>query len=100
MRNLLKLATALWLFAGAAQADSARQVLDRHVAAMKKGDLEAVLADYADDVVVITPHSIAPGQKAVSTVDVFAGRDNARKLFSVLTDKDHVPGNRSMETRF
>src|SRR5437868_6932359 len=80
--------------------DSAKTVLDRHVAGMKKGDLEAVMADYADNAVVITPHGIAPAQKAASSVDVFAGKQNARKLFKVLTDKDHVGGNRSMETRY
>src|SRR6185503_10753972 len=41
MRNLSKLAMALLIFgtASASAADMASQVLDRHVAAMKKGDL-------------------------------------------------------------
>jgi hypothetical protein len=101
MQTTLKMA-ALFLLAApiVAHADDAKQVLDRHVAGMKKGDLEAVMADYADNAVVITPHGIAPGQKAASSVDVFPGKANARKLFSVLTDKDHVGGNRSMKTRY
>lgn len=115
MRNILTMTAAFSLAAGlavstpasAAAADSmaasaagAKQVLDHHVASMKKGDLEAVLSDYADNAVVSTPHGVAAGQKAVSTADVFAGKDNFRKLFATLTDKDHVPGNRTMETRY
>ena len=102
MQKLLKIAVVLSLFgtANAFAADTATQILDRHVAAMKKGDLAAVMADYADGAVVITPHGIAPGQKAASALDVFPGKANARKLFAVLTDKDHVGGNRTMTTRY
>ena len=68
-------------------------VLDRHVANMKAGNLEGVLSDYAPDAVVVTPPGLA------NASGVFVGAD-ARKLFSVLTDKDHVRGNRTMETRY
>jgi ketosteroid isomerase-like protein len=106
MRNILTLTAMLSLVAGAvastpaSAADAAKQILDHHVASMKNGDLEGVLSDYADNAVVSTPHGIAPEQKAVSGADVFAGKDNFRKLFATLTDKDHVPGNRSMQTRY
>jgi hypothetical protein len=76
---------------GAFAADTT--VLDHHVANMKSGSLEGVLSDYAPDAVVITP----PGM--VSASGVFVGAET-RKLFSVLTDKDHVPGNKSMRTRY
>jgi hypothetical protein len=76
---------------GAFAADT--KVLDHHVANMKSGSLEGVLSDYAPDAVVITP----PGM--VSASGVFVGAET-RKLFSVLTDKDHVPGNKSMRTRY
>jgi ketosteroid isomerase-like protein len=69
------------------------KILDHHVANMKAGNLEGVLSDYAPDAVVITP----PGM--VSASGVFVGAET-RKLFSVLTDKDHVPGNKSMRTRY
>jgi hypothetical protein len=76
---------------GAAVADT--KVLDRHVANMKAGNLEGVLSDYAADAVVVTPPGLA------NASGVFVGGDT-RKLFSVLTDKDHVPGNKSMQTRY
>jgi hypothetical protein len=69
------------------------KVLDRHVANMKAGNLAGVLADYAPDAVVVTPAGM------VSTSGVFAGADT-RKLFSVLTDKTHLPGNKTMQTRY
>ena len=75
----------------AAAADT--KILDHHVANMKAGDLEGVLSDYAPDAVVVTPAGM------VSHNGVFVG-ENTRKLFSVLTDKDHVPGNKTMLTRY
>ncbi len=99
MRKILTAAAALSLLATAAYAD-ATALLDHHVAAMKKGDLDGVMSDYADDAVVITPHGVAPGQKDVSGADVFAGKSTYRKLFATLTDKDHVPGNKTMQTRY
>lgn len=101
MRRILFAAAILPLTAIAAQAaDSATAVLDHHVAMMKKGDLNGVLADYADNAVIVTPHGVAPGQKDVSGSDVFVGKANFRKLFVVLTDKDHVPGNKTMQTSY
>jgi len=69
------------------------KIIDHHVANMKSGNLEGVLSDYAPDAVVVTPAGM------VSTNGVFVGADT-RKLFSVLTDKDHVPGNKTMQTRY
>ncbi len=77
--------------AATASADTPQVIYDRHVANMKVGDLEAVLADYADDAVVVAPPGIA-GQDGV-----FVGKDNLRKLFAVLTDETKSPGVRVME---
>lgn len=68
-------------------------VLDHHVANMKAGNLAGVLSDYAPDAVVVTPAGM------VSPNGVFVGA-NVKKLFSVLTDKDHVPGNKTMQTKY
>ena len=76
---------------GAAAADT--KVLDHHIANMKAGNLEGVLSDYAADAVVVVPPGLANAN------GVFVGADT-RKLFSVLTDKDHVPGNKTMQTRY
>ena len=102
MRIKLAIIFGLSVLASGALADDASsiQILNRHVAAMKAGDLKTVMADYADDAVAITPHGVAPAQKAAGGIDVFSGKQNVLKLFSVLTDKDHVPSNKTMESRY
>ena len=93
MRNILPVA-ALTVLLGASAAYAAdTKVLDHHVANMKSGDLEAVLSDYAPDAVVVTPAG------AFSPNGVFVGKDT-RKLFSILTSKDNLPGNKTMETKY
>jgi len=69
------------------------KVLDHHVANMKSGNLEAVLSDYAPDAVVVTPAGM------VTPDGVFVGSD-VRSLFRVLTGKDNLPGNKTMQTRY
>ena len=69
------------------------KVLDHHVANMKSGNLEAVLSDYSPDAVVVTP----PGM--VTPDGVFVGSET-RTLFRVLTGKDNLPGNKTMQTRY
>jgi ketosteroid isomerase-like protein len=81
-------------------ADSAEVILNRHVAAMKAGDLAAVMADYADDALVIAPHGIAPGETNVAGFNVFDGKDNISKLFAVLTNKDNAAGMASMTSTY
>ena len=100
MRLVLAAAILSLSAATAFAADSAQTVLDRHVAAMKAGNLDAVMADYADNTLVIAPHGIAPGQTNVAGNDVFSGKANARKLFAVLTDKDHTAGSRAMTVTY
>jgi len=69
------------------------KVLDRHVASMKSGDLEAVLKDYSPDAVVVTPAGM------ITPDGVFVGHET-RTLFRVLTGKDNLPGNKTMQTRY
>ena len=83
-----------------ATADSAEVILDRHVAAMKAGDLAAVMADYADNALVIAPHGIAPGEVDMGGFNVFDGKDNISRLFAVLTNKDNAAGMASMTTTY
>jgi hypothetical protein len=83
-----------------AAADSAEVILDRHIAAMKAGDLEAVMVDYADDALVIAPHGIVPDEIDVAGVNVFDGKPNIAKLFAVLTNKDNAAGMASMTTTY
>ncbi len=93
MRNILPAAAAILLSATAAAYAADTKVLDHHVANMKAGDLEAVLSDYAPDAVVVTPAG------AFSPNGVFVGKDT-RKLFTILTSKDSLPGNKTMETKY
>lgn len=86
------LSTLLAALPGIAHAADTK-VLDHHVANMKSGDLEAVLSDYAPDAVIVTPAGM------VSPNGVFIGKDT-RKLFTVLTAKDSLPGNKTMETKY
>jgi ketosteroid isomerase-like protein len=81
-------------------ADSAEVILDRHIAAMKAGDLAAVMADYADDALVIAPHGIVPGETNLAGFNVFDGKDNISKLFAVLTNKDNAAGMASMTSTY
>ena len=100
----MRLAIAAVLFSltatAAIAADSPQAVLDHHVKAMTAGDLDAVMADYADDALLVAPHGIAPGQSNVSGNDVFSGKANIRKFFAVLTDKDHNPSFKTMTSTF
>jgi hypothetical protein len=92
MLNITHAAILLVLLGtGAAAADT--KILDHHVANMKTGNLDGVLSDYAPDAVVVTPAGM------ITPDGVFVGSET-RKLFSVLTDKDHLPGNKTMQTRY
>ena len=91
----MKIANAAFAFillgTGAAMADT--KVLEHHVAQMKTGNLEAVLSDYAPNAVIVTP----PG--AMSKSGVFIGKD-ARTLFGILTNKENLPGNKTMQVSY
>jgi len=83
--------------AAAATAATPVQVVEHHVAVMKKGDLAAIMSDYAANAVVIAPPGLVAGQSAKER-GVFVGAGNARKVFATLTDKGHHPGVKTMET--
>ena len=101
MRGLVKVAAAI-AFLSAAPAFAAdrtpEQVVKDHVASMKTANLDAVMADYADDTVVITPPGLVPGQTPANAPGVYSGKTNARKVFVVLTGKGSIDGIRAMET--
>jgi ketosteroid isomerase-like protein len=85
------LAVSLLGLGSAFAADTA--ILDRHIANMKSGNIDGILADYAPDTVIVTPAGM------VSPSGVFVGKD-AKKLFSVLAAPKNVPGNKTMETKY
>jgi hypothetical protein len=99
MKKILYIVVAFSLLgtSAAMAADSAKTILARHVAAIKKGDVNALTADYADDALVIAPQGIVhtPTHKGDGP-DVFVGKANARKLFVAITGKENLPALRSM----
>jgi ketosteroid isomerase-like protein len=59
-------ALAAMLVGGTAQAaDSPSDVVTRHMAAFNKGDLPAMMADYADDAVVLQSGAAVQGKAAI-----------------------------------
>ena len=89
---MLKISSAVLVFAflgatAAWAADTATQVIDRHVANMKSGNISGILSDYAPDAVVVHPGG------------VYIGKDT-RKLFSMLAAPKNLPGNKTMQTRY
>jgi hypothetical protein len=62
-------AAAAVMIAGAAQAaDSPATVVERHMAAFNKGDLSAMMADYADDAVVLQSGAAVQGKAAIQAL--------------------------------
>jgi len=98
MRLSLIAATFALGIVGAASAATPSQVVAHHVAMMKKGDLPAIMSDYAANTLVISPPGLVAGQHPAKGPGIFSGLANARKVFATLTDKDHHPGVRTMET--
>lgn len=86
-------AIAFALLGASAATAADNKVLDHHVTHMKTGNLEEVLADYAPDAVIVTPAGM------ISPNGVFIGKD-ARKLFSILTAKENLPGNKTMQVTY
>jgi len=84
----------------AAQEDSAKVILDRHEATMKAGDLEGVMADYADNAVLVAPAGVVPGEPNVGGSNVFVGKENVRKFFAVLTNAENNPAVKSMAATY
>lgn len=86
--------------APAAQVDSAKVILDRHEATMKAGDLEGVMADYADNAVLVAPAGVVAGEKNVGGMNIFIGKENVRKFFAVLTSAESNPAVKSMAATY
>ena len=102
MKSIKPLMIAVSLVASGATAASAAtpaEVVQHHVAMMKKGDLAGIMSDYAANAVVITPNGLVRGQVPAAGAGVFSGVVNARRVFATLTDKDHHPGVVTMQTR-
>jgi hypothetical protein len=64
----------------------------RHVKNVKAADVDGVLADYADDAILVSP----PG--LVTPAGTFVGKDKVREFFVWLATPSVLPGAQSMVT--
>jgi len=97
----LRLASAVVMslsLAGGAYAATPAQVVARHVESMKVGKLQPIMNDYAANTVVVTPEGLVANQKPAKGPGIYSGRAQAQRVFATLTDKDHHPGIKGMET--
>ncbi len=93
MKIACALLSAALLCGGAAWAadESAMTVVQRHVSNMTDGNVEAVLADYAPDAILITPKGMFP------PTDVYMGTDGLRQIFSQLISKENLPAMKAVK---
>ena len=67
-----------------------KAVLDRHVTNVKAGNVDGVLADYADDASLV----LMPGEQWPK--GVLVGKTEVRKFFTWLSSPEVLPGAQSM----
>ncbi len=65
-------------------------IMARHSETVKAANVDGVLADYADDAILVTP----PGM--VTPTGVFAGKTKVREFFVWLASPEILPGPKSM----
>ena len=73
-------------------AETMEAVIARHVQTVKAADLEGVMADYADDAILVSP----PG--LVNAQGTFVGKDKVREFFVWLATPEVLPAAQSMVT--
>jgi ketosteroid isomerase-like protein len=79
--------------------DTPKQVVQRHVDAIRKGGVDGVMADFADDAVLVAAPGIFPSSRPASEATATVGKKNIRKFYEMLIDKDHFPAVKSMDPR-
>jgi ketosteroid isomerase-like protein len=80
-------------------ADTPKQIVQRHVDTIRKGDVNAVMADFADDAVLVAAPGIFPVGRPASEATATVGKKNIRKFYEMLVDKGHFPAVKSMDPR-
>jgi hypothetical protein len=65
-------------------------IMTRHSDTVKGADVDGIMADYADDAILVTP----PGM--VTPTGVYAGKPKVREFFTWLTSPEILPGPKSM----
>ena len=99
LKTSLVAAAAVFALAGAASAQTLQPTdfVHRHMDAAAKGDVDAIVADYADDAVTITANGVTVGKAAIraSFARMFpaGGRATAGPMAGMKVDKVWQEGN-------
>src|SRR5215472_14479490 len=92
--TLLAAATAMVLHA----ADDAQTLAQRHVDVIRTGDVEKLVADYADDAVALTPPGLFSSRPA-NEEGIAQGKAELRKLFALLCGPKYFIAVKGMDAR-
>jgi hypothetical protein len=90
---ILSLTSSLDAEPAESSASPAKQVWDRHVAAAMSGDLDAVIADFGEDAVVITPDGALSGDAIRQFFEAFLADFTPDAKKSVVVNGETVHGN-------
>lgn len=74
-------------------ASPAKRVWDRHVAAAMSGDVDAVMADFADDAVIATPDGTLSGDAIRRFFETFLSDFTPEAMDSVVVNSESAHGD-------
>ena len=79
-------------------AEDARTLAQRHVDVIRTGDVDKLVADYADDAVALTPPGLF-SSRPVSEEGIASGKAEIRKLFELLCGPKFFTAVKGMDAR-
>jgi len=79
-------------------ADDAQTLTQRHVDVIKTGNVDKLVADYADDAVALTPPGLFSSRPA-NEEGIAQGKAEIKKLFQLLCGPKYFAGVKSMDAR-
>lgn len=90
----------LMIVAGAAlyAADDAQTLTQRHVDVIRTGNVDKLIADYADDAVVLTPPGLFSSRPAIEE-GIGQGKAEIKKLFELLCGPKFFTAVKGMDAR-
>ncbi len=79
-------------------ADDARTLAQRHVDVIRTGDVDKLMADYADDAVALTPPGLFSSRPA-NEEGIAEGKAEIKKLFELLCGPKYFTAVKGMDAR-
>ncbi len=79
-------------------ADDAQTLAQRHVDVIRTGNLDKLIADYADDAVALTPPGLFSSRPATEE-GIALGKADIRKLFEMLCGPKYFTAVKGMDAR-